>query len=155
MAAFSSDLYTLEVAAAADMSQSPNLHDYGGPVQVISAKVTLTDATADADTINICYLPAGARVIPGLSKAQCGADPGTTLVLDIGISGDTDKYADGIVLSADGDGVAWDSGTTAALQAATPARLSARTLVFATIPTSGASTVTNNTTVTFWVAYTL
>ena len=152
MANFDSELYTAQVAGISDLSQAPNLKDYGGSLKVAHGKVTLTGSTADADLMRICYLPPSAKVIPSLSKVQCSADPGTTLVIDVGISTNTDLFADGIVLSSGGS-VSFDS--TVCDQAVTPTKLTAETLVYATIPTSGASTITNGTTLTFWIAYTL
>lgn len=152
MANFDTALYTAQAAAVGDISQAPNLKSYGGALHYLHATVTLTSATADADLIRIGYLPPSAKVVPAASKAQCHADPGTTLVLDIGISTDTDLFADGIVLSG-GGAVAFDS--TVCLQARTPAKLTDNTLVYATIPASGAGTVTDGSLVTFWIAYTL
>ncbi len=153
MANFDSSFYTAQALAIATSSgDAPNLKAAGGEVQMIHATITLTSATADADLLRICYLPKSAKVIPSLSKVQCHADPGTTLVLDIGISTDVDLYADGIVLSG-GGAVAFDSNVC--LQARVPAQLTAETLVYATIPTSGAGTVTDGSLVTFWIAYTL
>jgi hypothetical protein len=152
MANFDSALYTAQAAAVSDYSSAPNLKDYGGNVHYLHASITLTAATADADLLRIGYLPTGAKVVPAASKAQCHADPGTTLVLDVGISSDVDLFADGIVLSA-GGAIAFDS--TVCLQAKTPVTLSANTLVYATIPGSGAGTVTEGSVITFWIAYTL
>jgi hypothetical protein len=153
MANFDSSIYTAQASAITNSSaDAPNLKQTGGNVQMIHATITLTSATADADLLRICYLPATAKVIPSLSKVQCHADPGTTLVLDIGISTNTDLFADGIVLSS-GGAVSFDSNVC--LQSRIPERLSAETLVYATIPTSGAGTVTDGSLLTFWIAYTL
>lgn len=149
MANFDSNLYTAEVAAQADMSQAPNAHDYGGPVMVKECKVTLTSATATNDVARLFYLPKGARVIPSMSKVQCGADPGTTLTLDVGTTDDTDGFAAAIVLSA-GGAIAFDS--TVCAQAVTPVRLTDRLLVSALI--KSANTITDGSTLTFWIAYT-
>lgn len=62
---------------------------------------TLLGSEAANDTIQLFDLPAGCVLIPQLSTVTC-ADPGTTLTLDIGDAADTDRYADGIVLSAGG-----------------------------------------------------
>lgn len=154
MASTSSDIYALQITSLTDSSTAPNRGDYGGPVHVQHCKITLPSGVADADIFNLMYLPPSAKVIPGMSRVQCSADPGTTLVLDIGTSADPDAFADGIVLSAGGV-VLFDSGSTVTAQAVTPAKLSANTLVFATVPTSGASSVTAGVTLTFFIAYTL
>lgn len=150
MANFDSDLYTLEVAAAADFSAAPNAHDYGGPVLVKTGKVTLTGSTATNDVLRLFYLPENARVIPCQSFVQCSGDPGTTLTLDIGTTDNEDGFADGIVLSAGG---CISFASTVCAQSTTPARLSDRLLVSALV--ASADTITNATTLTFWIAYTL
>lgn len=152
MANFDSDLYTPQAAAINDYGASPNLKSFGGDLKYVHATVTLTSATADADVLRIGYLPAGAKVVPAASKVQCHADPGTALVLDIGTAANTDLYADGIVLSA-GGAVAFDSNVC--LQATVPEKLAETTLVYATIPSSGANTITNGSKLTFWIGYTL
>lgn len=152
MAYFDSSYYTAQVAGQANFAASPNRGNQGGPLHVVHASITLTSATADGDILRICHLPQGAKVVPALSKVQCHADPGTTLVLDVGTAADVDAYADGLVLS-NGGAVAFDANVCE--QAKTPARLTANTLVYATVPTSGASSVTNGSVLTFWIAYTL
>ena len=147
---FDSNLYTLQEAAKLDISAAPNAHEYGGPVHVRSCKVTLTSAAATNDIARLFYLPKGATVIPSMSKVQCGADPGTTLTLDIGTTDDADGFAAAIVLSA-GGAIAFDS--TVCAQAVTPARLSDRLLVSALL--KSVSTITDGSTLTFWIAYTL
>jgi hypothetical protein len=62
---------------------------------------TVLSGQVAADTIQLFDLPPGCVIIPQLSSVTC-ADPGTTLTLDIGDALDTDRYADGIVMSAGG-----------------------------------------------------
>lgn len=154
MANTNSDIYASQLAAINDFSQAPNLKEYGGQLHIAHAKITLPSGVADADTFGLVSLPPGSKVIPHLSKVQCSADPGTTLVLDIGTSDNPDAFADGIALSA-GGAIAFDSGSTVTAQAVTPAKLTDETLIYATVPTSGASTVTAGVTLTFFIAYTL
>eukprot|EP01031_Cornospumella_fuschlensis_P042678 gene42678-52146_t len=152
MANINSDLYTLEVAAAADTSQAPNAHAYGGAIFIKECKAaTVSASTNNDDLINLCFLPAGARVIPGLSFVQLSGDPGTALTIDIGTAADPDGFADGMALSSGGS--VFFSNTGVALQATTPARLTARTLVYATVAST--DTLSGNRTLTFWIAYTL
>lgn len=152
MADFNSPLYVAQLAARSNNAVAPNSGDYGGPLHYRHAKITLTGSVADADIFNLMYLPKDAKVVPAASRVQCSADPGTTLVLDVGISTDTDLFADGIILSAGGS-IAFDS--LVCEQAKTPTKLTDNTLVYATVPASGANTVTNAVTLTFWIAYTL
>lgn len=152
MAAFSSTIYTAQNTALTQNYEAPSAVDFVGTVRVARVAITTTAGMADADTFNLVYLPAGAVVVPSMSKVQCSADPGTTLVLDIGTSSDTDAFADGIVLSS-GGAIAFDANVCA--QAHAPAALTAPTLVYATIPSSGAASVTADVTLRFWIAYTL
>ena len=123
---------------------------YNGSLMYTVATLTLPSSTATNDTIDLTpALPAGATVIPAYCRAICHADPGTTLVLDIGDAADPDRYADGLVLSSGGDvpfhTPAIPAGTTSPLQLTTATALTA--LV------TSASTVTADSKITFIIAY--
>lgn len=122
---------------------------YNGSIQWTIATLTLPSSTATNDTIDLTpALPAGSTVIPSLCRAVCHADPGTTLILDIGDAADPDRYADGLVLSAGGDvpfhTPAIPAGTTSPLKLTTDTALTA--LV------TSASTITANSKITFIIA---
>ena len=148
--------FTSDIAAAFATNRVStgvvNGDDANGKLTVATAQVTLTSATAANDILTLIpagLLPIGAVVVPQLSSVTC-SDPGTTLTLDIGDAGDTDAYADGIVLSTGGQ-VAFTSGTKPAA-VASPIRLAAAAdAIYATV--MSADTVTNNTVLTFLIAY--
>lgn len=152
MANTNSDLIAAQTAALTGLSGGIlNGDDNGGLVLRKKAIVTLPEGVADADTFQICDLPPGAVLDPTLSNVACSADPGTTLVLDIGHSGNTDEYADGITLSAGGQ-VAFTSGTMPAA-VATTRRTTDVERVYATVPSSGASSVTAGVKLIFTLVY--
>lgn len=151
MATFTSDI----AAAFATNRLSTGVRngdDANGKLTVATAQVTLTSATAAADILNIIpagLLPEGAVVVPQLSSVTC-SDPGTTLTLDVGYAANPDAYADGIVLSAGGQ-IAFTSGTKPAA-VATPNRIvDEDDAIYATV--ASADTITNNTVLTFLIAY--
>lgn len=104
--------YLGQVSALTDGSERPTKSPLqGGTLHSIRVSYALTDAEATNDTLNLCYLPKGALVHRHLSNIEL-IDPGTgTLVVDVGFTGNTDAYADGIVLS---DGKAVSFGSVAA-----------------------------------------
>lgn len=122
---------------------------YQGAVKFLTATVTVPNALAANDLIEIGNLPTGCRVLPHMCNAVCHADPGTTLTLDIGDSADVDRYADGIVLSSGGV----VNFTSAAIPDGTknPVKATADTLIYATV--MSADTITNNSKITFTIAF--
>ena len=88
-----------ELLTSSAAAEAANLTGKLPLVQHIS--YTLLGTEAAADTIQLFDLPPGCVIIPQLSSVTC-ADPGTTLTLDIGDALDTDRYADGIVMSSGG-----------------------------------------------------
>lgn len=160
MANTKSDLITAQEAARTGLSSGVvNGDDASGLILRAKGIVTLPSGVADADTFQICDLPPGAVPLPELSNVCCSADPGTTLVLDVGYSDtneggsttDADGLADGITLSSGGQ-IAFTSGTMPAA-VATTVRTTRKTRVYATVPTSGASTVTAGVKLVFTIAY--
>jgi hypothetical protein len=122
---------------------------YQGNLRFLVATVTLPSTVAANDILELGNLPPGARVLPQHSFMTCHADPGTTLTVDVGTAANTDAYADGSVLSSGGI----VNFATAAIPAGitAPVKLSEETLCYATV--MSADTVTNNSKVTFTVAY--
>ena len=72
-----------------------------GDVVVFTDQYTLLGTEAATEEIYIHRNRSGLRLIPHLS-AVIAENPGTTLVMDIGDDEDTDKYADGLDVSAGG-----------------------------------------------------
>lgn len=160
MADTKSDLVTAQEAAVTDLSAGIiNGDQANGLLLRAQGVVTLPSGVADADTFQICDLPPGAVPQPALSSVTCSADPGTTLVLDVGYTDtaaggsntNADGLADGITLSAGGK-IAFTSGTIPDALA-TPFRCSRKTRIYATVPTSGASSVTAGVKLVFDIVY--
>lgn len=160
MADTNSDLIAAQASALTGLSGGiVNGDDTNGRIQRAKAIVTLPSGVADADTFQLCDLPSGAVPLPELSNVCCSADPGTTLVLDVGHTDaseggsttDADGLADGITLSSGGQ-VAFTSGTMPAA-VATTVRTDRKTRVYATVPSSGASSVTAGVKLIFTIAY--
>lgn len=76
------------------------LHTLGG-LAYIERKYALLGTEAATEKIRICRNHPELNLIPHLS-AVIAENPGTALVIDIGDDADTDKYADGLVLSSGG-----------------------------------------------------
>lgn len=76
------------------------LHNVGALVYT-EAKYVLLGTEAATEKIRICRNKPELNLIPHLS-AVVAENPGTALVVDIGDDSDTDKYADGLVLSSGG-----------------------------------------------------
>jgi hypothetical protein len=152
MASFETVTGALQNDARTDLSKAPNAASFGGKLHVERHEYVLTDAEAQADTIDICWLPTGAVVVPHLSAVACSGDPGTTLTLDIGDSSNPDRFADAIVLSAGGAAILFSSATLP-LESYDPTPLTTATKIIATVDT--VSTLANTRTLVFWLAYTL
>lgn len=124
---------------------------YQANVRFAQATVTVPSSLTANDRLFLVTLPQGAQPIPSMSQAICHADPGTTLVLDVGYASDVDALAEDIVLSS--GGVVPFTGTQAVQPAQTRNRsqLTTETTVFATVV--NAASITNNSTITFLIAY--
>ena len=75
-------------------------------VQFAEIAYTMLGTEAAADVINLCKLPEGAKIVPGLSNVT-GDGIATTATMDIGDTDDTtaadvDRYADGLDVAAAG-----------------------------------------------------
>lgn len=124
-----------------------------GTVEYATIQYTLAGTEAAADIVNLCVLQPGVIPLPSLSKVTCGADPGTTLTLDIGSSNDADGFADGITLSSGGQ-VEFTSGTAPAWLTPTPLAADSGkgyTTIYATV--ASAATLTAAVVLTFTIAF--
>lgn len=71
----------------------PKGHGLKAAVYAFKATVTCTAAPSTSDTLNFGYLPKGATIIGGYIEASDMDTNGTpTLTLNIGDSGDADRY---------------------------------------------------------------
>lgn len=123
---------------------------YQGNIRYLFATLALASTMANDDTFDIGpALPPGARVLPQLSKFTCHADPGTTLTIDIGDSGDPDRYCDGAVLNAGGEIAFCSAAIPAAVS--TPLRFETATEILGIIKTAG--TITDAVKVDILIAY--
>jgi hypothetical protein len=152
MASFETVTGALQNDARTDASKAPNAASFGGKLHVERHEYVLTDAEAANDTIDVCWLPVGAVVVPHLSCVAASGDPGTTLTLDIGTSDDADRFANEIVLSAGGAAILFSSATLPE-ESHNPTPLTTATKVICTVAT--AASLADTRTLVFWLAYTL
>lgn len=162
MADTDSDIIDLQQAALTGLSSGPvNGELLGGTPKFAKGIITLPSGVADADTFQICDLPPGVTLAPELSFVVCSADPGTTLVLDVGYSDtneggsttDLDGLAEDIVLSSGGKVQFCSVAGSIPAAVDTTVRTTKKTRVYATVPSSGASTVTAGVKLVFFIAY--
>lgn len=101
MADTNSDLIAAKLAARTGLANGiVNGDDNGGLLLFYNVEVALTSGVAANDTFQLIDLPPGAVIVPELSYIAATGDPGTTLTLDVGDSGDADRYCDGANLGA-------------------------------------------------------
>lgn len=148
MATFESALHALQKSSRVNLSRLPAPNQAGGQVHYAVVPVVLDDGILANDVINLCYLPAGAIPIPGMSRVICdetATGVSADLTLDVGFASNPDALADGLALAVGGDFL-FTSGTMPA-NALVPAGLAAAdTLIYATCvsvdtPTDGADLV--------------
>lgn len=144
---FNSNIITREGQRGAAGLADPTL--YQASVRFVQATVTIPSTLAANDRLRLATLPAGAQVVPSMSQAICHADPGTTLRLNVGDSGNTSRYAS--ALNLDAGGVVNFAGATIPAQTTSRAKLATETEVFATI--TSAAAITNGSVITFLIAY--
>ena len=147
MPTFESNIIAREGKLGAAGLKDPVL--YQGKLRFAQATVTFPSTLAANDILDLVTLPAGAQVVPSQCEAICHADPGGALVLDVGTSADTDAFSDGLTLSS--GGVVNFTAPVVPAQSTTRGKLAADTKVFATVMT--ATSITNNSTITFLIAY--
>lgn len=166
MANTNSDLATKQAAAKLDPSAGViNMDDACGTVLYATAKVTIPATPAVNDTITIIpaeLLPIGAVVIPQLSSVYLATDPGTALILDIGLVSDPDCYADALSLSVAATvvpiatcatltgSVRFDQCASIPAYLVTPHRILTQEAIIATVKTS---TAVDETVAIFTIAY--
>ena len=110
MATYETAVYAAQKPTRANPSRlSPQLSS-SGSVEFAVIPYALKGTEVVGELINLCVLPAGAIPLPQLSGVSCGADPGTTLTLDIGTAADPQGWADGIILSNGGHVSATSAG---------------------------------------------
>jgi hypothetical protein len=147
--------YDTTLSAKADLTGAAGLTDptlYQGNVRYMFTTLNVLTAMAAADTFDIGpALPAGARVLPHLSRFLCHADPGTTLTIDIGDASDADRFCDGAVLSNGGEVVFCSAAIPAGVT--TPVKYTTATELKGLIASAG--TLTNNTKIDILIAYTV
>jgi hypothetical protein len=101
MADTNSDLIAAKLAARTGLANGiVNGDDAGGILTFYNVEVATTTGTAANDTFQLIDLPPGAVIVPELCSITASGDPGTTLTIDVGDSGDVDRYCDGANLGA-------------------------------------------------------
>ena len=130
MASFNASNYQGAVTSLANRLESK---DVEFTVKYKKASYTSIATQAANDTINLCILPAGCRVIPELSYIRRDGAAAAALTIDVGDAGDADRYSDGFNAAAAGS----QAFTTPAVPdgAINPYTLTADTVIVAKIAT--------------------
>ena len=130
MASFNASNYQGAVTSLANRLESKNV-EY--QVKYKKARYTSIATQAANDTINLAIIPAGCVVLPLQSFIIRDGAAAATLTIDVGDSGDPDRYADGIDAAAAGINIF----TTPAVPdgAINPYTLTADTVIVAKIAT--------------------
>jgi hypothetical protein len=141
MADTNSDLIAAQVAARTGLSAGiVNGDDNGGDLRFYNVEVALSASVAANDTFQLLDLPPGAVIIPELSSISATGDPGTTLTLDVGDSGDADRYCDGANLGAlSAAGIVQFTAPAIPAAVFTPYRPTDVTRIYATAATVGSN----------------
>jgi hypothetical protein len=112
----------------------------------------ITMATTDLDlndTFDICRLPKGARVLDIILSATDMDTNGTpTLVIDVGDSGDTDRFIDGATVGQGAGTIRAGNVAGSAATLAAHTAYTAETLIYGTIATAAATAAAGTITVT-------
>lgn len=130
MASFNASNYQGAVTSLANRLESKNVEF---TVKYKKASYTSIATQAANDTINLCILPAGCRVIPELSYIRRDGAAAAALTIDVGDASDADRYSDGFNAAAAGS----QNLTTPAVPdgAINPYTLTADTVIVAKIAT--------------------
>ena len=130
MASFNASNYQGAVTSLASRLESKNVEF---TVKYKKASYTSIATQAANDTINLCILPAGCRVIPELSYIRRDGAAAAALTIDVGDASDADRYSDGFNAAAAGS----QAFTTPAVPdgAINPYTLTADTVIVAKIAT--------------------
>lgn len=108
MANVFSDFATSQLAAVSDMSQAPNLKQYGGNLHFVQVRKTSYTAET-AVPLYLIRLPKGSRLIPQLCSVDYG-DPGDACTGSIGYFTDAETP---VVVDVDAFGTALALGNAA------------------------------------------
>jgi hypothetical protein len=102
MSTFSTDTYTAQKPDRTNTSRLTNPNVASGRLEFMSIPYTIpaSSAPATGDILNLCELPPGVIPCPAYSNITCSADPGTTLIIDIGTAANADGWCDGAVCDA-------------------------------------------------------
>lgn len=156
--AFSTTVAAAQLAGKTNLGSRPDATLNGGAEEVLAVRVQyqMLDSEVTSDTIDLIELPVGAQILPYLCRTSISGDPGTTLTLNIGTTGDVDAFAAVLVLSA-GVAAAWTLPSEPAaqliLQRIGGTALGTDQMVRATFATI--STLSNTRLLTFDIVYTL
>lgn len=114
--------YAAQVAAAANFAtRIDDKRQIMGDVQFATIEVPVTADNVANDVINLIVLPAGAIVLPELSKVLVTDDMNDgAMTVDIGDIVDPDRYADGVDVAAAGIKEFLTSAFAAGLATKTP-----------------------------------
>ena len=144
MASFDTDIYTSENGTA---GQSPafgyELSKFaGGKLRYKVIQYVVDGAETTADTINLCKMKAGAVVIPSLSRVITGTGLDVN-DLNIGVSGNDNKYADAMDTLDTASDIAFSGGDnhTAYTAVASGGETIIATLVAVTTSTASSTAV--------------
>lgn len=94
---FNTTTYTGQAGSAGSSSAVgyPLARDAGGKLRFITIPYTVDGDEATGDTITLCKLKAGAKVVPTLCRVA--SDTGFDVSdMDVGIAGNINKYADAL-----------------------------------------------------------
>jgi hypothetical protein len=122
---------------------------YNATIRYAQATIVLPSAVAATNILELVELPQGAQVIPSMCQAICHADPGDALVLNVGVAGSASLFASALNLNA--GGVVSFTAAGVPVQSTARTKLATETMVRATVTT--ATNITNNSTITFMIAY--
>lgn len=105
---FNTSMYTAQngSAGASQGVGAPLARDAGGKLRYLVIPYTVDGAEAAGDTITLGKLPKGAKVLPALSRivSDTGFDCND---VDIGISGNVNKYADALDTLDTASDISW------------------------------------------------
>lgn len=130
MASFNTSNYQGAVTSLASRLESKNVEF---TVKYKKASYTSIATQAANDTIKLCIIPAGCRIVPELSFIRRDGAAADALTIDVGDADDADRYADGFNAAAAGS----QAFTTPAVPdgAINPYTLTADTVIVAKIAT--------------------
>jgi len=127
----------------------------GGSIRFVRAIYSCTGTEVATDTINVCQIPIGARVMTGMSSISseaCGGTAGT--ILKLGHNTDDDAYSTSVITVSTAN--AAFTNPVAATEAAQTAATATTNTVIATIGgLTGGTFFTKDKKIIFLIAYLL